>query len=79
MLLHGGHLVSWVPLGQGEQLYLSPTTRYGAGSSVRGGMPVIFPQFNTRGPLPRHGLVRTRGWQAVESVVRGPRPGGAAL
>lgn len=71
VLLHGGHLVSWVPLGQGEQLYLSPTARYGAGASVRGGMPVIFPQFNERGPLPRHGLVRTRAWTPVESVVRG--------
>ncbi|TDM09627.1 MAG: D-hexose-6-phosphate mutarotase [Ideonella sp. MAG2] len=71
VLLHGGHLVSWVPLGQGEQLYLSPTSRYGGGASVRGGVPVIFPQFNQRGPLPRHGLVRTRRWQAVESVVRG--------
>jgi len=71
VLLHGGHLVSWTPAGEDEQLYLSPTSRYGDGASVRGGVPVIFPQFNERGPLPRHGLARTRRWQAVESVVRG--------
>lgn len=71
VLLHGAHLVSWVPAGGEEQLYLSPTAKYGPGTSVRGGVPVIFPQFNARGPLPRHGLVRTRSWQAVESVVRG--------
>lgn len=71
VLLHGAHLVSWVPAGGEEQLYLSPTAKYGNGASVRGGVPVIFPQFNARGPLPRHGLVRTRSWQAVESVVRG--------
>jgi glucose-6-phosphate 1-epimerase len=41
------------------------------GASVRGGVPVIFPQFNERGPLPRHGLVRTRSWTPVQSVVRG--------
>lgn len=70
ILLHGGHLVSWVPAGGEEQLYLSTTTRYGNGASVRGGVPVIFPQFNERGPLPRHGLVRTRSWEATESVVR---------
>jgi glucose-6-phosphate 1-epimerase len=71
VLLHGAHLVSWIPAGGEEQLYLSPTTAYGEGASVRGGVPVIFPQFNQRGPLPKHGLVRTRAWQAVEAVQRG--------
>jgi glucose-6-phosphate 1-epimerase len=71
VLLHGAHLVSWVPASGEEQLYLSPTAKYGPGASVRGGVPVIFPQFNARGPLPRHGLVRTRSWEAVEAVVRG--------
>lgn len=75
VLLHGAHLVSWVPAGGQEQLYLSPTAKYGPGASVRGGVPVIFPQFNERGPLPRHGLVRTRAWQPVETVRRG----GAAI
>jgi len=70
VLLHGAHLVSWVPAGADEQLYLSPTAKYVNGSSVRGGVPVIFPQFNARGPLPRHGLVRSRSWEATESVVR---------
>lgn len=71
ILLHGGHLVSWQPAGGEEQLYLSPQARYGEGASIRGGVPVIFPQFNQRGPLPRHGLVRSRPWQAVESTRRG--------
>jgi glucose-6-phosphate 1-epimerase len=75
VLLHGAHLVSWVPAGGEEQLYLSPEARYGLGHAVRGGVPVIFPQFNQRGPLPRHGLVRSRSWQAAESTVRG----GAAI
>jgi glucose-6-phosphate 1-epimerase len=71
VLLHGAHLVSWIPAGGEEQIYLSPTAKYGMGASVRGGVPVIFPQFNARGPLPRHGLVRTRSWQATEYVRRG--------
>jgi glucose-6-phosphate 1-epimerase len=75
VLLHGAHLVSWQPAGRREQLYLSPTSRCGAGASVRGGVPVIFPQFNERGPLPRHGLARTRAWQPLQAGVRG----GAAL
>jgi len=36
---------------------------------VRGGVPVIFPQFEKRGPLPRHGLARTRHWELAESRV----------
>jgi len=35
---------------------------------VRGGMPVIFPQFSKRGPLPHHGFVRTRLWQPVQGA-----------
>ena len=52
ILLHGAHLVSWVPAGGQEQIYLSPTSAYGEGQAVRGGVPVIFPQFSTRGTLP---------------------------
>lgn len=60
--LHGGHLLSWVPACGGERLYLSPASRFGAGASIRGGIPVIFPQFADRGPLPRHGFARTAPW-----------------
>jgi glucose-6-phosphate 1-epimerase len=62
VLLHGAQVLSWRPAGGGERLFLSERSRFGAGASVRGGVPVIFPQFNERGPLPRHGFVRTRPW-----------------
>lgn len=65
VLLHGGHLVSWVPAGAGEQLYMSPQTAYASGQAIRGGVPVIFPQFAARGPLQRHGFARTKPWQLV--------------
>ena len=71
ILLHGGHLLSWIPAGGQEQLYVSPTSRYGEGQAVRGGVPVIFPQFSSRGTLPRHGFLRTRGWQHVEMPTQG--------
>jgi glucose-6-phosphate 1-epimerase len=71
ILLHGGHLVSWIPAGGEEQLYVSPTSQYGEGQAVRGGVPVIFPQFSSRGTLPRHGLVRTRGWQLADTTSHG--------
>ncbi len=75
VLLHGGQLVSWIPAGDQERLYLSPLAQAGDGKAVRGGIPVIFPQFEQRGPLPRHGLARNRPWQWVEGAVRG----GAAI
>jgi glucose-6-phosphate 1-epimerase len=67
VLLHGAQVVSWQPAGGGERLFLSERSRFGPGASVRGGMPVIFPQFNERGPLPRHGFARTRPWQLTRA------------
>lgn len=66
VLLHGAQLVSWIPAGGSEQLFVSPLARHAAGQALRGGVPVIFPQFEQRGPLPRHGLARNRAWQAVQ-------------
>ena len=63
--LHGGHLLSWVPAGGAEQLYLSPNSGFGPDQAIRGGVPVIFPQFSQRGPLQRHGFARTKAWQLV--------------
>ncbi len=65
VLLHGAQVVSWQPAGGGERLFLSERSRFGPGASVRGGIPVVFPQFSERGSLPRHGLARSRAWQLV--------------
>lgn len=61
---HGAQVVSWTDSAGRERLYLSRETRFGAGASIRGGIPVIFPQFGN-GPLPKHGFVRTRDWSLV--------------
>ncbi len=67
VLLHGGHLVSWVPAGAEEQLYMSPKSEFASGQAIRGGVPVIFPQFGARGPLQRHGFARTKPWALVSA------------
>ncbi|MET0518034.1 MAG: D-hexose-6-phosphate mutarotase [Burkholderiaceae bacterium] len=67
--LHGAHVLSWIPAGAGEQLYLSPKTALATGQAIRGGVPVIFPQFAERGPLQRHGFARTKPWQLVSAEV----------
>lgn len=69
LLLHGAHLLSWQPAGAGEQLYLSPRSAYATGQAVRGGVPVIFPQFAARGTGLRHGFARTKPWQLVSAEV----------
>jgi glucose-6-phosphate 1-epimerase len=66
-LLHGAHVVSWQPVGAGEQLYVSPKAIFANGQAIRGGVPVCFPQFADRGPLPKHGFARTRPWQLVSA------------
>lgn len=63
--LHGGHVLSWVPAGGSERLYLSPCSGFAPGQAIRGGVPVIFPQFSDRGPLRRHGFARVLPWQLV--------------
>ena len=59
--LHGAHVLSWIAGGQ-ERLYLSPTAVFDGESAVRGGVPVCLPQFNVRGPLPKHGFARNLAW-----------------
>lgn len=63
--LEGGHILSWQPAGAAEQLYLSPCSEFVPGKAIRGGVPVCFPQFAERGPLPKHGLARTLRWELV--------------
>jgi glucose-6-phosphate 1-epimerase len=66
VLRHGAHVVSWVVDGQ-ERLYLSPKAVLDGQGAIRGGVPVCWPQFNMRGPLPKHGFVRNLPWD-----VEGP-------
>jgi glucose-6-phosphate 1-epimerase len=67
LTLQGAHVLSWVPAAGGEQLFLSRTSAYLPGVAIRGGVPVIFPQFAGRGPLPKHGFARTLPWELLSS------------
>ncbi|OQA41557.1 MAG: putative glucose-6-phosphate 1-epimerase [Chloroflexi bacterium ADurb.Bin325] len=61
--LYGAHVTSWVPAGGEERLYLSPQADYRPGAAIRGGAPVVFPQFSGMGPLPKHGFLRNLPWE----------------
>jgi glucose-6-phosphate 1-epimerase len=67
---HGGHILGWIPAGSdSDRLWLSDLRQCGPGLAIRGGVPVIFPQFADRGPLPKHGLARDRAWVMTSAGV----------
>ncbi len=73
--LQGAHVASWIDAAGTERLFVSARSRYEAGAAIRGGIPVIFPQFADQGPLPKHGFARTAAWEHAGS---GTDPDGAA-
>lgn len=70
---HGAHVTSWKNASGAELLFLSRKSWFADGRPIRGGIPIVFPQFSDDGPLPKHGFVRTRAWKLVAS---GPAPTG---
>lgn len=67
----GAHVLSWIPAGGGETLFLSRRSGYGEGIAIRGGVPIIFPQFNRRGSGMRHGFARLAKWQPISCGLEG--------
>jgi glucose-6-phosphate 1-epimerase len=81
--LYGAHLVSWktAPSPQAsaagavglqaaapqERLFLSTVSALDGSRAIRGGVPVIFPQFAERGSGMRHGFARVSTWRVLES------------
>lgn len=61
--LHGAHVLSWIPADGRERLFLSGRTVFDGSAAIRGGIPVIFPQFGERGALQKHGFARNQRWQ----------------
>ncbi|GAB2494983.1 D-hexose-6-phosphate mutarotase [Pseudoxanthomonas sangjuensis] len=61
--LHGAHVLSWIPADGRERLFLSERAKCAEGAAIRGGVPVIFPQFAERGPHQRHGFARALAWR----------------
>ena len=72
--LLGATVVSYVPAGGAETLFLARRASFRPGTAIRGGIPLCLPWFGP-GPagMPRHGFFRLLEWE-VES---GSREGGA--
>ena len=67
--LHGGHVTSWKSPSGDELLFLSRESLFAPGKPIRGGIPVCWPQFGGRGPLPQHGFARTSEWQLIRTEL----------
>lgn len=71
---HGAHVLSWQPAGQKDVLFLSDHSGYEERSAIRGGVPVIFPQFGAMGSGQRHGFARLHNWRLQEEGVAANNP-----
>ncbi len=74
--LDGAHVTSWIPArSKVDRLFVSREAQYGPGCSIRGGIPVCFPQFGAFGPIGHHGFARLSRWSVVrqEEVDGGAR------
>jgi len=62
--MFGATLTSWIVEGQ-ERLFLSEKAILDGTKAIRGGIPIVFPQFNTKltTDLPSHGFARISNWK----------------
>ncbi|PWF55718.1 aldose epimerase family protein [Massilia glaciei] len=69
--LYGAHLVSWIGKDGRERLFCSAESALDGSRAIRGGVPVIFPQFAARGEGMRHGFARVCNWRAGGGGIEG--------
>jgi glucose-6-phosphate 1-epimerase len=56
-------VVSWIPASGKERLFMSRKSALDGNKAIRGGIPVIFPQFAEQGTGMRHGFARVSNWR----------------
>ncbi len=61
--LFGAHVVAWNTADGVQRLFCSKQSATDGKRAIRGGIPIIFPQFSTRGDGMRHGFARISEWR----------------
>lgn len=75
--LYGGQVISWKNHENGDNLlFLSSKSTLKPPNAIRGGIPICFPQFGSRGMLEQHGFARNRMW-VVDDQPPSPRANGS--
>ena len=77
--LNGAHVTSWIPAGGKEVLFMGKTATFAPGDPIRGGIPVVLPQFANIGPLPQHGFASKSEWQLAENADSSDDPSSVKL
>lgn len=70
--LQGAHILSWIPTGEDEVIWLSDDATFAAGKSIRGGIPICWPWFgahDSNSDYPAHGFARTTEWQILSTEI----------
>jgi len=67
--LYGAHVISWRGADGRERMFCSAESALDGSRAIRGGVPVIFPQFAERGAGMRHGFARVSNWHVQDSGV----------
>lgn len=63
--LHGATITSWIANGQ-EVLFVSQKSVWDEVKAIRGGIPVVFPNFGAWSQdRPQHGFARTKKWSII--------------
>jgi glucose-6-phosphate 1-epimerase len=70
----GGHVLQAKLLGE-DVFYVAPKDLHQAGQPRRGGVPILFPQFNNEGVFPKHGFARVMTWKPVQTYEVGKASG----
>ncbi len=67
--LHGSQLLSFIPDGQKDIIWMSEKSLFEEGKAIRGGIPLCFPWFGPHPAdkaKPQHGFARLQNWDVKE-------------
>ncbi|XP_062516315.1 uncharacterized protein LOC134191719 [Corticium candelabrum] len=67
---HGATLTSWKVDGE-EMTFVSRNAVFDGKKAIRGGIPLVFPNFGPWELGPQHGFARTSTWNLVQTPVQG--------
>mmetsp|Transcript_3197 Transcript_3197/g.3817 ORF Transcript_3197/g.3817 Transcript_3197/m.3817 type:complete len:329 (+) Transcript_3197:21-1007(+) len=66
VFVFGAHVRKWQESGKPPAIFMSDTAKLDASTAIRGGIPIVFPQFGGHGPMRSHGFARRVHWRVAE-------------
>jgi len=70
IFLYGAHISTWNTADKEPVLFMSSKANFEYGSPIRGGIPIVFPQFGKDGDMSLpHGFARIKNWFVKDSSV----------